>query len=219
MSNRRKLKTALAITAAVAKQQPRRPWNKGLALTRNPSLSTVRRWLEAGVAEGIIDRQPMPTGKPGRPPIFYRISEKGLEQARERPQVPAKLRMEQHRRWLNARKRRLDQRKAAATRELRHAESDLRIAERQLRELEIRRDAAAERLAGLEAVAEMLYDASTALDRAGYDPSVLLPEEIDVLTEHGCVAPDGDRLYFTRDWAGAYAEARGGGIQPVPATA
>jgi len=204
VSNRRKpkgsRKTAAPSTTATPERPKGQPWNKGLMLTTRPSLSTVRRSLEACVAEGIAERSPMHTGKPGRPPIGYRLTEEARKKAdAEGPRLPLKIQLEQERRQANAAKRRraeLKQRTARLRRELERAE---RVA-----------DLAKARLAELDDLAEMLMDASTALDRAGYDPSVLLPEELDALEEYGCVARDGDRLYFTEIWVRAYCDIRGG---------
>jgi hypothetical protein len=209
VSNRRKLKgsrkTAALSSTATPERPKGQPWNKGLALTTRPSLSTVRRSLEACVAEGIAERSPMHTGKPGRPAIGYRLTEEARRKAEaEESRLPLSIQLEQERRQINAAKRRraeLKQRAARLRKEIERAE---RVA-----------DLAKARREELNDLIEMLMDASTVLDRAGYDPSVLLPEELDALGEYGCVARDGDRLYFTEMWVRTYCDMRGGGAQLV----
>lgn len=204
MSNRRKLKPA----------GKREPWNKGLAMTTRPSVSTVRRRLEGCVEEGWAERKGVGhTGKPGRPPVLYGLTEEAAKLAAEEPpRPPLHIVMEQHRRQVNAGKRRGAQLKQR----LHEAGRQLELAKRGA-------DRAKARLDELTDLAEMLMDASTALDRAGYDPSVLLPEELDALEEYGCVAKDGDRLYFTGGWVRTYCGIRGGDArlisEPAPTAA
>lgn len=92
-SSRRKVKSSSHIRSSGQVQQPeRQPWNKGLALTSRPSLSTTRRWLQACVDEGWAERKGTErTGKPGRPAVLYGLSEKGLQRAKEEPPVPPEV--------------------------------------------------------------------------------------------------------------------------------
>lgn len=77
MSNSRPARRKLAATrkAITARRKARAAgrWPFG-----GPSLSTVRRWLNQLVAAGLAEREVMRTGKPGRPPYGYRLTEKGI---------------------------------------------------------------------------------------------------------------------------------------------
>lgn len=173
----------------------REPWNKGLALTPSPSLSTARRWMEAGVAEGIVEREVAePDGKPGRPPVLYRLSESGRRRAAANPPLPLDVQAEITRRQQNARNRRGQQRRARAVNAAGMAVATAR------RRLKVAEDAAARAKEAL-ARSQMVIDALKALSDAGGDFSALLPEEVEVLTETGCVVKDGGRLVPAPDWA------------------
>lgn len=166
----------------------RQPWNKGLALTTTPSASTARRWMQAAVAEGLAERKTAgPDGKPGRPPVLYGLSQAGREKAAREPGLPLDVQLERGRRLENARKRRGMQRRAqkanAAGRKADKARRRLTVAAREVEE------ARAALLA-----AEMVARAFRALSDAGGDPSVLLPEEIDVLLETGCATIEDGQL-------------------------
>ena len=78
---RRSLKASRHVRPAGQEQQPKsRPWNKGLAMTTRPSLGTVRRWLQACVDEGTVERKGVErTGKPGRPAVLWGLTEEGLK--------------------------------------------------------------------------------------------------------------------------------------------
>src|SRR5580704_10985957 len=66
MSNRRKLR-AVATAGAPGQPEHRPPWNRGLALTAAPSVSTLRRRVRAMEADGLVEVTIERTGKPGRP--------------------------------------------------------------------------------------------------------------------------------------------------------
>jgi predicted ArsR family transcriptional regulator len=68
------------------------PWHRPLVARRRtaydqwpfkgPSVSSVRSWLKAGEAEGVIERAgTVRTGKPGRPAHLWQVSDKGKERA------------------------------------------------------------------------------------------------------------------------------------------
>ncbi len=84
MSNSRRLRRNLAANRkAIDKRRKARAagrWPFG-----GPSLSTVRRWLRQLEAQGLAERKRAePTGKPGRPPDMWRLTEKGLSLPSER---------------------------------------------------------------------------------------------------------------------------------------
>jgi hypothetical protein len=182
----------------VTAEQPRarRPWNKGLALTTTPTVGTVRRWMEVAVAEGIAVRTVAePDGKPGRPPFMYQLSEAAREKARKEPGLPLAVHLERSRRVDNARKRRGMQRRAKKANALGQK------ADKARRNL----TAAKARVAKVEAEAarltlEIACRALTALDDADGNPSALLPEEVDVLTETGVATEEDGRLVLAGDW-------------------
>ena len=71
MSNSRSFRRRLATGSHVPKTGHRFP-------DRPPALGTVRRWLNASVAEGMVERRVAErTGKPGRPPYEYGLTEAG----------------------------------------------------------------------------------------------------------------------------------------------
>lgn len=181
----------------------RKPWNKGLALTTTPSLSTMRRWLEVGVAEGIAERRTRPPdGKPGRPPVQYRLSEAAREKARKEPGLPLEVELERARRVENARKRRGMQRRAQKLNALDRKAGNAR------RRLKAAEDAVAKAEAARLAL-EIAFRALKALGDADGAPCALLPEEIDVLTETGCATLADGQLVLAPDWAEKLKEACG----------
>ena len=74
MSNSRPFRRRLAVSQqAIAKRRKDRAagrWPFG-----GPSLSTVRRWLRQLYLAGHVERTVHHTGKPGRPPYAYRLTE------------------------------------------------------------------------------------------------------------------------------------------------
>lgn len=104
-SFRRSLKSGQHIRASGHPQHQReQPWNKGLALTSDPSDSTTLRWLNAAEDKGILRRTgTRRTGKPGRPAQLREITEEGREQVKRLP--PEAIMTERLRRRENARKR------------------------------------------------------------------------------------------------------------------
>jgi len=53
---------------------------------KGPSLSSVRRWIKAGEAEGTIECVGVErTGKPGRPSRLYQLTAEGKERTAESP--------------------------------------------------------------------------------------------------------------------------------------
>jgi DNA-binding PadR family transcriptional regulator len=100
MSNSRSFRRRLGTDP----QQPKgQRWNKGLAMTSDPSGSTTRRWLNAAEDKGILERAgTQRTGKPGRPAQLRALTEEGREQARHLP--PKAVMQERLRRQENARK-------------------------------------------------------------------------------------------------------------------
>jgi hypothetical protein len=172
----------------------RRPWNKGIALTSTPSLSTTRRWLEANVAEGLAERRPRRTGKRGRPAIEYRITEKGRRLPAASPAV-ARIQAERLRRWENAKKLRAQVR----------ADRSRGREARQRRALAARERAVADERHRV-LLARMILDASKALIEADGDASAVNAEEARVLTENGLAAWDGGRLVLAGDWLEAFRE-------------
>lgn len=78
MSNSRALRRRVAARTG-QRPKPRFP-------EKPAALGTVRRWLNAGVAEGMIERRVAErTGKPGRPPYKYRLTAEGRERAQSAP--------------------------------------------------------------------------------------------------------------------------------------
>jgi hypothetical protein len=101
-SFRRKLKVARHVRPSSGAQQ--QPWNKGLAMTSDPSDSTTRRWLLTAEDKGILQRTgTRRTGKPGRPAQLRQLTEDGSGQAKRLP--PKAIMQERLRRQENARKR------------------------------------------------------------------------------------------------------------------
>lgn len=193
-SFRRKLKAGRHVRPSGQEQPPRQPgqyskgrvpWNKGLALTTRPCLSTVRRWLEACVAEGTVERKiAEPDGKPGRPPVMYHITEKGLG----RPSAPEevwKVQMKRLRRWENAKQRSRAQRYARKLAKLEQEKG--RIGRR----LTVLQDAAEQARAKL-LTAELVAGAIEGLIEADGGTAALHPEEVDALVEAGVVIQKGD---------------------------
>ena len=77
MSNSRRLRRGLKVSrAARAARFPEKP----------PALGTARRWLNQGVAEGLIERSVSErTGKPGRPAHVFRLTAEGKERTNSLP--------------------------------------------------------------------------------------------------------------------------------------
>jgi predicted ArsR family transcriptional regulator len=147
------------------------------------------------VAEGLAERRTAaPDGRPGRPPVEYRLSEAGRERAEKEPPLPLEVQAERARRLDNARKRRRMQRDAQAAR------TTGRKAAMAGRRLKAATDAARKAQAAL-LTAEIVFHAVKALADAGGDPSALLPEEADVLIETGCAVVEDGRLVTAGDWA------------------
>lgn len=168
------------------------PWNKGRALTTSPSLGTTRRWLQACVDEGWAERETAePNGKPGRPPIMYKVTEKGLARPRTPPEV-WKVQMQGLRRWENAKLRNRMQRGERNLGRLRKEEARLG------RRLTVATNAAEQAKAELESLnlaAEMVMHATETLLASGSDePAALHPEEVDALVEYGCAIRQDDGI-------------------------
>ena len=76
MSNLRPFRRRLKVTQkAIAKRRKDKAagrWPFG-----GPSLSTVRKWMRALYLAGHVERTVQHTGKPGRPPYVYRLTELG----------------------------------------------------------------------------------------------------------------------------------------------
>ena len=70
MGNSRSFRRRLAGSRTARKARSRYPWAA-------PSLSTVRKQLRQLEAEGFVEQSVEHTGKPGRPPHVYRLTEKG----------------------------------------------------------------------------------------------------------------------------------------------
>jgi DNA-binding PadR family transcriptional regulator len=191
-SFRRKLKGAQHVRPSGQEQQPGRyskghvPWNKGLALTTRPSLGTVRRWLESCVDEGWAERKTAePDGtRRGRPPVMYRVTEKGLAQPRTPPEVE-KMEWERLRRWENAKKRQRTQRNAQRRSTL---EGKVARAERKLKAATDAYEQAQAKLLTME----LVIGGIKALAEADGGTAVLHPEEVDALVETGCAIRKGD---------------------------
>lgn len=174
----------------------RQPWNKGRALTSTPTLGTVRRWLNASAAEGLIERKGIRrTGKPGRPAMQWGLTEQGRA-VPQTPTVVQRMQLERIRRQENLWKRRREQRGAKA---IAAARADMTKARKKLQ-------AARSRVELL--TARIIDSATKALIESGGDPSALLPAEIDLLIEHGCARRDADRLVLSDEWAAEWQKAR-----------
>ena len=71
MSNSRPFRRRLAaVRSGRTKTRARFPWGP-------PSLSTVRKQMRQLEAEGFVEQSVQHTGKPGRPPHVWRLTEKG----------------------------------------------------------------------------------------------------------------------------------------------
>jgi predicted ArsR family transcriptional regulator len=190
VSNSRSFRRRLKITRPAqghAEQSRRQPWNKGLALTTSPSLRTVRRWLEACVAEGLAERKTAePDGKPGRPPVMYHVTEKGRAQPRPSPEVE-RMQWERLRRWENAKKRQRIQRNAQTQNALARKQA---TAARKMKAAADALDQAQAKLLTMELIAGGIK----ALAQAGAGTATLYPEEVDALVEAGCVIQRGDGM-------------------------
>jgi hypothetical protein len=76
MSNSRALRRRIA---RVYRPKPRFP-------EKPPALGTTRRWLNAAMANGDVERRVAePTGEPGRRPYEYRLTAQGKERAEADP--------------------------------------------------------------------------------------------------------------------------------------
>lgn len=84
MSNSRPFRRRLAVTQkAIAKRRKARQagrWPFG-----GPSLSTVRKWMRALYLAGHVERTVQHTGKPGRPPYAYRLTEARRRELKDDP--------------------------------------------------------------------------------------------------------------------------------------
>jgi hypothetical protein len=184
------------------------PWNKGLALTTRPSLSTTRRWLAQNVADGWAERKTAePGGKPGRPPVMYRITGEGLAQ----PGVPDAVRqvqMRNLRRWENAKKRSREQSHA---RRLKKLQAEETVLKRRLAVAVSAAEQARAELERLDLAAETVTHATDALLAGdGSTPVRLHPEEVDALVEYRlAVRGEGDTLLLNPAWLKEFKAARG----------
>ena len=180
MSNSRSLRRSLKASPHVRPsgdgQKPApQPWNKGLAMTADPSESTTYRWLNAAEDQGILERTgTRPTGKPGRPPATRGLTEAGRERAKKVP--PKAILQERLRRQENARKR--------GTR----PKGKSRVTQ-----------------ADMTAAVGMMIGATGKLIEALGDDSALLPEEVEALIKFGCAFWKGGALVLTPEWMGDYA--------------
>lgn len=77
MSNSRAMRRRLAVSRKAIDKR-RRDRVAGRYPFGGPSLSSVRRWLNQLVAAGLAEREVQRTGKPGRPPYAYRLTEAGM---------------------------------------------------------------------------------------------------------------------------------------------
>lgn len=103
MSNSRRLRRSIKGFQKSGDRQAQ-PWNKGLALTSDPSDGTTRRWLNTAEDKGLLQRTgTRRTGKPGRPAQLRALTEEGREQAKRLP--PNAILQERLRRQKNAQKR------------------------------------------------------------------------------------------------------------------
>jgi DNA-binding PadR family transcriptional regulator len=191
----------------------RQPWNKELALTSTPSVSTTRRWLEACADEGLAERKGSEqTGRPGRPAVLYGLTAAGREREQRPGRLPPAVQWEQLRRQENARKKRGMQRAAQAARSENTARQKLAGAERRLQAAtgaaEAANAALEEAKARLLTAEIVLLGAKTLIDSGG-DPSVLLHEEAAVLRETGCVTEKDGRLFLVADQVEAITAALG----------
>lgn len=183
------------------------PWNKGRALTTRPSLSTVRRHLELNVATGRVERKVAePDGKPGRPPVMYRITEEGLARP-DTPPAVQQVQMRQLRRWENAKKR---GRAQARDRKLRKLQAREAVLNRRLAVAVSAAEQARAELDRLNLAVEMITLATEALLSANGDAPVHLHrEEVDALVEYGCaVRGEGDALLVNPEWVEEFKAAR-----------
>jgi hypothetical protein len=179
-SFRRSLKAGRHIRPAGQASQPRKqPWNKGLAMTSDPSDSTTHRWLAAAETERVLERTgTRHTGKPGRPAILRSLTEEGRERARKVP--PNSILQERLRRQENARKRG-GRRKGKG----RVTQTDMTLA------------------------AGMMIGATGKLIAAGGDSSVLLPEEVGALIRFQCATWKNGALVLKSAWLEYYNRTPG----------
>ena len=161
----------------------------------------MSRWCEACADEGWIERVGAErTGTPGRPAVLWGLTEAGWKRAAVNPAAPPEVRRMQweHRRRLeNARRQRGVKRLA------RRLDAAQEKADRAGRRLTLAVNAAEEAKAKL-LTAEILFRATKAMIDSDGDESVLLPEEIDVLTETGCASWEDGRLLPSQGWMEAY---------------
>ena len=168
MSNSRSFRRSLK-GASSGGQKPG-PWNKGLAMTSDPSDSTTRRWLEAADTEGLIERTGTKrTGKPGRPAVLRGITEEGRKRAGHLP--PKAILQERRRRQENARKR-----GGRPKGKGRVTQADMTLA------------------------ASMMIAATGKLIAANGDASALLPEERQALIKYECATWKDGRLVLKQEW-------------------
>jgi DNA-binding PadR family transcriptional regulator len=174
----------------------RQPWNTGRVLTSTPTLGTVRRWLRATAAEGLIERKEVRrTGRPGRPAMQWGLTEQGRTALPRVPAAVQRMQLERIRRQENLWKRRREQR---GTQAIAAAQDKATKARRKLRAAEAR----------VETLTAKIIDAATrTLIEANGNASALLPGEVDLLLEHGCARRDGDCLVLNEEWAAAWQKA------------
>jgi DNA-binding PadR family transcriptional regulator len=81
VSNSRSFRRRLAASREARPARPRFPWG-------GPSLSTVRKWMKQLEAAGDIEPKGTErTGKPGRPPMMYGLTEQGKRRNWTAPQL------------------------------------------------------------------------------------------------------------------------------------
>ena len=81
MGNSRTFRRRLAASREARPVRPRFPWG-------GPSLSTVRKWVKQLEAAGDIEAKGTErTGKPGRPPVMYGLTEQGKQRNWTAPQL------------------------------------------------------------------------------------------------------------------------------------
>ena len=178
MSNSRSFRRGIKASGHVRPsgdgQKPPPRWNKGLAMTSDPSASTTSRWMGGAEADGIIKRSgTRRTGKPGRPPAVYELTQEGYERAARMP--PKSITQERLRRQENARKRGG------------RPKGKSRVTQ-----------------ADMTAVAGMMIRATGKLIDALGDDSALERAEVEALVKFGCAAWKDGALVLTHAWLDDY---------------
>ncbi len=173
-SFRRSLKASGHVRPSGGEQPPPGRWNKGLAMTSDPSASTTSRWMGGAEAGGVIERTgTRPTGKPGRPPVTYGLTKEGYERAARMPPKP--IMQERIRRQENARKRGG------------RPKGNSRVTQ-----------------ADMTAVAGMMIRATGKLIDACGDDSALEREEVEALIKFRCATWKDGALVLTHAWLDNY---------------